>query len=242
MFFRLTRGHLRLLLLLGLALLAGRPRGARSARRALLWGGRRRLGGSCRRGCVAIGAHERIEPAGTRPESASQLPVEAADRVDLCFECRHPVPGARAVARRHFLLDLAQRRAQLACLAAREERSVARIAPAACRRKDGEEQGGGEELALHCPENRRSASWRGSPASRIDLAAASTGYSTRWKVAVKESVSSIIQAARGSPSRGCPMLPGLTSQRPSVISRTVPGWATSPIVSPPGPMPFARLK
>ena len=57
----------------------------------------------------------------------------------------------------------------------------------------------------------------------IASAARSMSYSTRWKVAVQASVSSSSQAARGSPSRGWPTLPGLISQRPCERSRTGPG-------------------
>ena len=49
----------------------------------------------------------------------------------------------------------------------------------------------------------------------------------------RHSVSSSSQAARGSPSRGWPTLPGLISQRPSSISSRVPAPACQPRASSP---------
>src|SRR2546430_7137822 len=56
--------------------------------------------------------------------------------------------------------------------------------------------------------------FRSSVAS-IARAASSIGYFTRLQVACQLPRSSSIHAARGSPSRGCPTLPGLTIQSPS---------------------------
>ena len=54
-------------------------------------------------------------------------------------------------------------------------------------------------------------------------------YDTRWKRPVRASKSSSSQAARGSPSRGCPTEPGFRSQRASSSGASVPSGATAPL-------------
>ena len=68
----------------------------------------------------------------------------------------------------------------------------------------------------------------GSPASSIARAASSIGYSTRRQVAFHVAVSSRSHAARGSPSRGWPTPPGLTSQLPPDRSSSAPASAVAP--------------
>ena len=63
------------------------------------------------------------------------------------------------------------------------------------------------------------ASASGSPLSRISSCVRATSYSTRRNDAVPASKSSSSQAARGSPSRGWPTEPGLSSRRPGAERR-----------------------
>ena len=74
---------------------------------------------------------------------------------------------------------------------------------------------------------------RGETATRASRACVrSTGYSTRWKRArCLASKSSTSQAARGSPSRGWPTDPGLSSQRPRSSSVSWPAGARPPCSS-----------
>ena len=68
--------------------------------------------------------------------------------------------------------------------------------------------------AAHCPYWSRSASDSGKPAVRIAACAPAMSYSARRHSAVHACVSSTNQAARGSPSRGWPVEPGLSSHSP----------------------------
>ena len=54
-------------------------------------------------------------------------------------------------------------------------------------------------------------------------------YSARRHSAVHRCVSSISQAARGSPSRGWPVLPGLISHSPAEMSRWSPSRRVDPV-------------
>ena len=81
---------------------------------------------------------------------------------------------------------------------------------------------------LHCPCWRRSASESGRLAARIAACAPAMSYSARRYVAVQRSVSSSSQAARGSPSRGWPVEPGLISHWPSARSSSVPSLRVVP--------------
>ena len=80
--------------------------------------------------------------------------------------------------------------------------------------------------------NSRSARWRGRSVAAIARAAASIGYSTRRQLAVQAARSTSSQAARGSPSRGWPTLPGLSSHSPAAMSCSVPAGAGSPLSRP----------
>src|SRR5207237_9389120 len=63
------------------------------------------------------------------------------------------------------------------------------------------------------PNPRRSAKIAGSPRSRIRRCVSSSRYVERWNVAVPAATSITAYAARGSPSRGWPTLPGLRTAR-----------------------------
>src|SRR5204863_1079144 len=70
-----------------------------------------------------------------------------------------------------------------------------------------------QELA-HCPYSSRSASESGRRAARIAAAAPATSYSVGRYEALSSSRSSSTHAARGSPSRGWPTVPGFISHSP----------------------------
>ena len=73
----------------------------------------------------------------------------------------------------------------------------------------------------------RAASADGRPRSRISACVCSIGYGDSPEVARAASVSISSQAARGSPSRGWPTEPGLSSQRPRRGRRSVPAGASA---------------
>src|SRR5205085_6278818 len=81
---------------------------------------------------------------------------------------------------------------------------------------------------LHSPAASLVARFSGSPCSRISACVASTSYGTRRKCACFRSKSISRYAALGSPSRGWPTEPGLSSQRPSLSSRSLPPFASPP--------------
>ena len=67
----------------------------------------------------------------------------------------------------------------------------------------------------------------------LTACAPAMSYSARRQRAVQASVSSSSQAARGSPSRGCPVLPGLISQPPAEMSSSSPSRRVEPVADSP---------
>ena len=157
--------------------------------------------------------HVGVHVVGHRVDQVLDLLLVRPARSPRGCPCRRPRCPGRAAPRTSSswllrLVAVADRdRLALLCRRRSPRRATARAprAPARICASD----------ALTGRVNRRSASTRGRPASSIARAASSIGYSTRRHSAVHVEVSSRSHAARGSPSRGWPTPPGLTSQRPS---------------------------